>query len=339
MASTIENIDNYLKKNKQSLYTNLNKWQGYRAPNGAFVLTDDAKHLKSLWESAMSAKGINNKLKAFDDLKKELTHWEDPVRLAELEEHLAANNIDNYEDPASKLEVDQYRFFDQLTNFPETSELDDLNIDDAWSQGYNYKQMKALAEQYGYDYTDKEDRTEFLDKLRQYQEQKQLEGIWNDGTPEGAAVDFMLPVSKEYAKNNYKNIEDGWDMAGPLAADVATNVAMFGAAGAPIKNQAVKLTLNNVTAPLIKGAGNYVANDESLEDVAKDVGGEVATNFATPFIVSRGANWVTRPFQGVQKDKLLWTISTARQIKPVKFRRSLAMAGYGRNLPCPVLTK
>ena len=49
MASTIEQIDSYLRKNKKPLYANLNKWFGEKKPNGAFVLSNDAKNLKYLW--------------------------------------------------------------------------------------------------------------------------------------------------------------------------------------------------------------------------------------------------------------------------------------------------
>jgi hypothetical protein len=305
MSSTIEQIDNYLKKNKKSLYTNLNKWYGEKKSNGSFVLDDDAKNLKRLWEDAQNAKGINNKIASFNALKEELEHWTNPEELAKQEAELEGYGLDNWPEFADSQELDKLRFFDQLSITPETNKLDDLNIDEIYSQGYDYEQMKALADQYGYDYTDKNDRAEFLKKVSEYQQTKDVEKIWSSEP----LVDFMLPVSKEYARQNYQNIDGIGDMALPLAADVGINAAMLGGggsiAGAPIKNvaakQFVKNAVNNTAAPVIKGVANGLLNKEDFEDIVKDIVGETSTNIATPFLLKGGYRWATRPFQGGAK--------------------------------------
>ena len=172
MSSTIEQIDNYLIKNKKSLYANLNKWYGEKKSNGSFVLDDDAKNLKRLWEDAQKAKGINDKIASFNKLKEELAHWTNPEELAKQEAELEGYGLDNWPEFADSQELDKLRFFDQLSIMPETNKLDDLNVDEIYSQGYDYEQMKALADQYGYDYKDKSDRKEFLDKVYEYHKAK-----------------------------------------------------------------------------------------------------------------------------------------------------------------------
>lgn len=309
MASTIDQIDSYLKKNKKALFNKLNEWYGRNKPiyegkdfQKAF---DDAKNLKYLWNTAQEAKGINSKIEAFNKLTAELDKWTDLEKLNDWEKQLEAQGLDNWQVPEDKIEMDKMRLFGQLSNRPEIDETSDLSIDDAFSQKYNFKQMKKLAADYGYDYNDKEDRVDFLNKLRDYQQQKDLEKIWNDDS----LVDFMLPVSKEYARQNYQNIDGIGDMKGALAADLGINAAMLGAggviAGKPIKNVAakefVKNAVNNTAAPIIKGTVNGLLNKESSEDVAKDIIGEVSTNIATPFLLRGGYRWATRPFQGGAK--------------------------------------
>lgn len=316
MASTIDQIDSYLKKNKKTLFNKLNEWYGRNKPiydgkeyQQAF---DDAKNLKYLWNTAQEAKGINSKIEAFNKLTAELDKWTDLEKLEDWEKQLEAQGLENWQVPEDRIEMDKMRLFGQLSNRPEIDETTDLSLDGALPQNYNYKQMKVLAGQYGYDYDNKEDRADFLNKLREYQQQKDLEKIWNDGTLAGAAVDFMLPVSKEYARQNYQNIDGEHyidDLAFPLAADVGINAAMLGGGGAiagkPIKNvaakQFVKNAVDNTAAPVIKGVANGLLNGESSEDVAKDIVGEVSTNIATPFLLKGSYRWATRPFQGGAK--------------------------------------
>lgn len=309
MASTIDQIDSYLKKNKKTLFSKLNEWYGRNKPiyegkdfQKAF---DDAKNLKYLWNSAQEAKGINSKIEAFNKLTTELDKWTDLEKLDDWEKQLEAQGLENWQVPEDRIEMDKMRLFGQLSNRPEIDETTDLSIDGVFPQNYNYNQMKALAAQYGYDYTNKEDRTDFLNKLREYQHQKDLEKIWSSEP----LVDFMLPVSKEYARQNYQDIDGIGDMKGALAADLGINAAMLGGggaiAGAPIKNvatkQFVKNAVNNAAAPVIKGTANGLLNKESAKDIAKDIVGEVSTNIATPFLLKGSYRWASRPFQGGAK--------------------------------------
>lgn len=143
----------------------------------------------------------------------------------------------------------------------------------------------------------------YLDDVRKAQTEKAVEDIWSGkddktlydkfGT---AAVNFMLPVSKEYAKNHY-NDED-FSLAGPLATDVAANFVMTGpgfATALPAKvsvpvakvmNRPLISTIyGNVAAPAITETGNVIYNDESIpEALARTVEG-TAINIGTPRIL------------------------------------------------------
>lgn len=276
MASTIEQIDAYLKKNKKPLFSNLNNWYGKN--------DTDAKNLKFLWNAAQDAKGINNKIEAFRALQEELAHWTDLEELERQEAELTEAGADNWTDPQAKVEMDKMRFFGQLSNTPSIDKLTDLSIDDVYSQGYDYEQMKALANEYGYDYTDKDDRKEFLDKLSKYQQEKDLEDIWNGDL----YTSLITPIAKEYAKQNYQNIENPWQLVPVVAADAGVNTLMAGvpggAAGKYLKFAPKgQMVVNNTVAPAARAGLNMSINDESFGDAAKDALNEAATNFAFRF--------------------------------------------------------
>lgn len=319
MSSTIEQIDNYLIKNKKSLYAKLNEWYGERKSNGTFVLDDDAKNLKILWENAQKAKGINNKITAFNALREELAHWTNPEELAKQEAELEGYGLDNWPEFADSQELDKLRFFDQLSVTPEINKLDDLNIDEVYSQGYDYEQMKALADQYGYDYRDKSDRKEFLDKVTEYHKAKNVDDAFKTNDLGGLLVDFMLPVSKEYAKKNYENIDGVSDMAIPLAADALTNVAMMGYGGNLVTKPMAKTVINNVSAPVIREAAQMSINGKPFQDAAIDAAGAVATNYATPYALREMYEWGNRVIQPeaklAAKDIMNQTANRVRDIE------------------------
>ena len=143
----------------------------------------------------------------------------------------------------------------------------------------------------------------YIDDVRKAHTEKAVEDIWEGkddktlydkfGT---AAVNFMLPVSKEYAKNHY-NDED-FSLAGPLMTDAAANLVMMGPGAAEalpakvgvpvakIMNKPLISTIyGNVAAPAITETGNVIYNDESIpEALARTVEG-TAINIGTPRIL------------------------------------------------------
>ena len=149
-----------------------------------------------------------------------------------------------------------------------------------------------------------EEFKKYLEDVRKAQTEKAVEDIWEGKDDKSfgdkfstAAVNFMLPVSKEYAKNHY-NDED-FSIAGPLAIDAATNLVMAGPSAVtktlPIKaatnaEKALNVPLvsflyGNVAAPTITETGNAIFNKESIpEALARTVEG-TAINIGTPRIL------------------------------------------------------
>lgn len=141
-----------------------------------------------------------------------------------------------------------------------------------------------------------EEFKKYLEDVRKAQTEKAVEDIW-EGKDKSRLVDFMLPVSREYAKKHY-NDED-FSIAGPLAIDAATNLVMAGP-GAVTKAIPIKAATNaekalnvplvsflygNVAAPFITETGNAIFNKESIpEALARTVEG-TAINIGTPRIL------------------------------------------------------
>lgn len=307
----IENIDNYLKKNKKQFFAMMNSHWGKN--------DDDTKKLKFLWNKALEANGVNNKIEAFENLKKAMTPFIHNDRLAENEKILEDNNIDKFAYPEDQMTLEMDRMFSSLSNFPETDKLQDLNIDDVWTQHYDYDQMKKLASDYGYDYRNKEDRIEFLNKLEEYHKAKNVEDAFRANDIRGVVTDFTLPISKEYAKQNYENINDATDIAGPLVADAAVNLAMMGTPGKFVSNPTAKMVADNITAPIIREAAQMGINDKPLQDAVVDAGGAIATNYATPYALRMPMRWAGRVTQGEVKqgaqDMINAAANKAREIK------------------------
>lgn len=138
----------------------------------------------------------------------------------------------------------------------------------------------------------------YMADRQNYQRNEALKEIWNDGTAAGKIVDFMLPVSKEYAKNHY-NDED-FSIAGPLAADIATNLVMAGPAALPSKvakplsKPLISSVYGNVAAPAITEAGNVIYNDESVPEAFVRTLEGAAINIGTPRVLEGTMSWAGR---------------------------------------------
>ena len=136
----------------------------------------------------------------------------------------------------------------------------------------------------------------YLEDVRNAQTENAVNDIW-EGKDKSKLVDFMLPVSKEYAKNHYNDKD--FSIAGPLAIDAATNLVMAGPSAVtkalPIKaatnaEKALNIPLisylyGNVAAPLITETGNAVFNDESIPEALVRTAEGTAINIGTPRIL------------------------------------------------------
>lgn len=132
----------------------------------------------------------------------------------------------------------------------------------------------------------------YLKDVQKYQQDKRLNDIWEGKDDETmsdkfatGAVNFMLPVTKEYAKKNYDKINSVKDIAAPLAFDVGSNVAMMGYPSNAVKGNTAKFLLSNTTAPILTEAGQVVVNDKGIPTAIIDAGGSIATNLATPTVL------------------------------------------------------
>lgn len=154
---------------------------------------------------------------------------------------------------------------------------------------------------------------EYLGDVQKYQKEKAVEKIFSGEDPttvnypiightdiplSGPAVDFMLPVSKEYAKNNYENINGAGDLAGPLALDVGANLAMMDLGKGLLKAPKLSKIYENVAAPAITEAGQYVFNDKPLSQAAVGTLEGTLVNAGTPMAINRGGNWIEKVFSG-----------------------------------------
>lgn len=129
-----------------------------------------------------------------------------------------------------------------------------------------------------------EEFKKYLEDVRQAQTEKAVEDIWEGKDDKTAydkfstkAVDFMLPVSKEYARNHYNDKD--FSITGPLALDATTNLVMAGPGAAEalpakaatktgkvLNRPLVSWLYGNVAAPAITETGNVVFNDESIPE-------------------------------------------------------------------------
>ena len=131
----------------------------------------------------------------------------------------------------------------------------------------------------------------YLDDVRKAQTEHAVNDIW-EGKDKSKLVDFMLPVSKEYAKNHY-NDED-FSMVGPLMTDVGSNLIMTGPSlpskvgtnVAKVMNKPlVSFLYGNVAAPAVTETGNAVFNDESIPEAFARTAEGAAVNIGTPRIL------------------------------------------------------
>ena len=125
---------------------------------------------------------------------------------------------------------------------------------------------------------------DFLKDVQNTQKQKMVDKIWSGEEPSqqwtpfgykevpGAmlAVDFTAPVTKEYARKNYENINGVGDMAAPLTVDALTNAAMMGSGkvAGKIANPIAKDLVANASAPVISSVGDAIVNDKDAGDAS-----------------------------------------------------------------------
>lgn len=120
-----------------------------------------------------------------------------------------------------------------------------------------------------------------------------VENVWEDGTFANTLTKLMLPVSRTYAKENYKNIDD-YKMNTAVGFDIANNLLMMTGLGGRIAGLLGKpnvgYVIDNAAAPVLTELGNIAFNDENVSDAAKNAFLGIATNIATPRKLFIGSN-------------------------------------------------
>ena len=159
---------------------------------------------------------------------------------------------------------------------------------------YSNKELNSWSKFVQGDSNNSKEFQNYLKDMQKIQKDKRLNEIWNGeddktfydklGT---GAVNFMLPVSKEYARKNYENINGASDMALPLATDAASNLAML------LGGESKAATLaGNIASPIISNAGQYALNDMPLEEAVAGGLLGAGVNVYTPRAVGKFSNAV-----------------------------------------------
>ena len=293
MANTVTEIDKYLSGNKDNFYKLITDGWGKK--------DKDVIEIKKLWQEAEDAVGTNSKIDKFKKLQDKLNPFFDRAkeRLKKDEETLKENNAMAFPDPTDQADHDFDKSLVKFAEWPEPDKFANLTLEDAYGdeeggKPYDIEQMTKLAEQYGYDYRNKDERAEFLSYVSKANQNRELDKIWDDDGLYSIYAGLAAPIAKEYARKNYDKINGVKDILPAVAADVGVGTLMAGIPGSTVANKALGVALDNTVAPLARQAARIGLNEVPVEDAAKDFVSEVTTNIATPFALNGGYEWLGR---------------------------------------------
>lgn len=293
MANTVTEIDKYLSGNRDNFYKLITDGWGKK--------DKDVIEIKKLWEEAEDAVGTNSKIDKFKKLQDKLNPFFDRAkeRLKKDEETLKENNAMAFPDPTDQADHDFDKSLVKFSEWPEPDKFANLTLEDAYGdeeggKPYDIEQMTKLAEKYGYDYRNKDERAEFLSYVSKANQNRELDKIWDDGSLYSMYAGLAAPIAKEYARKNYDKINGVKDILPAVAADVGVGTLMAGIPGSTVANKALGVALDNTVAPLARQAARIGLNEVPVEDAAKDFVSEVSTNIATPVAIHGGYEWLGR---------------------------------------------
>lgn len=293
MANTVTEIDKYLSGNRDNFYKLITDGWGKK--------DKDVIEIKKLWQEAEDAVGTNSKIDKFRKLQEKLNPFFDRAkeRLKKDEETLKENDALAFPDPTDQADHDFDKSLVKFSEWPEPDKFANLTLEDAYGdeeggKPYDIEQMTKLAEQYGYDYRNKDERAEFLSYVSKANQNRELDKIWNDDGFYATYAGLAAPIAKEYARKNYDKINGIKDILPAVAADVGVGTLMAGIPGSTVANKALGMALDNTVAPLARQAARVGLNDVPVGDATKDLVSEVSTNIATPFALHGGYEWLGR---------------------------------------------
>lgn len=195
--------------------------------------------------------------------------------------------------------------------------------------------MKFMDAREDWDKFVKTDRFEqfknYLADVQQYQQDKALDKIWNDGSIANIVTDFTLPVSKTYAREHYNDINGVSDIAAPLVADAAMNAAMASSSkiAAPLARFVSPTKTNlaaNAVAPVIGEVGQVLVNDKDLTSAARDAAIGTGANYAVPNVMrslagkfTHGVNTaMNKPWKTNAQDALDAAVNEAKDYRAMQ---------------------
>ena len=293
MANTVTELDKYLSDNKDNFYKLITDGWGKK--------DKDVIEIKKLWQEVEDAVGTNSKIDKFKKLQDKLNPFFDRAkeRLKKDEETLKENDAMAFPDPTDQADHDFDKSLVKFAEWPQANKFDNLTLEDAYGdedggRPYDIEQMTKLAEKYGYDYRNKDERAEFLSYVSKAHQNRELDKIWDDGSLYSMYAGLAAPIAKEYARKNYDKINGVKDILSAVAADVGVGTLMAGIPGSTVANKALGVALDNTVAPLVRQVARVGLNEVPVEDAAKDFVSEVSTNIATPFVVHGGYEWLGR---------------------------------------------
>ena len=293
MANTVTEIDKYLSGNRDNFYKLITDGWGKK--------DKDVIEIKKLWQEAEDAVGTNSKIDKFKKLQDKLNPFFDRAkeRLKKDEETLKENDAMSFPDPTDQADHDFDKSLVKFAEWPQANKFDNLTLEDAYGdedggRPYDIEQMTKLAEKYGYDYRNKDERAEFLSYVSKANQNRELDKIWDDGSLYSMYAGLAAPIAKEYARKNYDKINGFKDILPAVAADVGVGTLMAGIPGSTVANKAIGVALDNTVAPLARQAARIGLNEVPVGDAAKDFVSEVSTNIATPFAIQGGYEWAGR---------------------------------------------
>ena len=257
--------------------------------------------IKDAFAKYHNAKSNKQKLKAFENLKKELVSskgvsFED---LANKDYKDLNDTLQKYADQYTQGDINALdrnsNISDLLNRYDALSPISDamkslpskqkdysyVELDKAFQDNYDYNEMVALAEKYNYDWTNKEDRKEFIKALSEIEQARLKADAYTPHDADGMITQLTYPVTLEHARKT--------DKLSPYAliSDLATQMAMAEGAGLgkAVAGKAGEAVGGLVAAPAMTEYGQMMVNDKPISDAAADAGTGVILNSVAPGMI------------------------------------------------------
>jgi len=310
MSVDLKQYDDWVIKNQKDVLDWVKKYStaSYASVRDAF---QNYHRANSKWKRIEAFEDIKNSLKNPEGVKftDRLEERFEPARanLQRLADKHTGGDIDSlwtqYSPNKDMQTYERYKdLYKSLSTIPEkVDKYENLELDRAYQDQYDYKAMKALADKYNYDYTDPKDRKEFLKHLSEMELQRLKNEAYTPNDAAGMLTQLAYPVSLEHARKTD-------EISGPaIATDLVSQAAMMGAGGAaargavPAIGETGEIFANLVAAPIITEAGQVLVNDKDLGDAVKDAGVMAGTNMLAPGMVKGYGAMLTNPVKTTEK--------------------------------------